>query len=158
MSFSKFSRLFKASIIGIPIAITTNSPTATVNHVNRKGNPKTKFNSNAMMNIKKVKISVLKTIRMKIFDMNLEEKIVIDKARMDCPVPKTRSIGPRSDSSKFETKTPSTIPKIYFLLNTTRWLNISETRNCTFVNPNGATSNVTATYKEIGRASCRERV
>lgn len=147
ISFSKLSRLFKAIITGMPTAMTTNSPTATVNHVKRNGNPNTRFNSKAMINIVTVKTIVLNSIRLKMPEMNLVEKIVIDKAIMECPTPKTRSIGPSSDMSRFAIKTPSTIPKRYFLLKTIRWLNISDTRNCTFVNPNGNTIKVTATYK-----------
>src|SRR5699024_12138168 len=38
------------------------------------------------------------------------------------------------------------IPKKYFLLNTMRWLKISDNRNWIAEKPNGATTNVTTTY------------
>lgn len=78
-------------ISGIPTAITTNSPTATVSQVNRNGNSNARFNSQAIKNIVKVKTTVFTIIRAQIPLMKRADKIVIDKANSDWPTPKTRS-------------------------------------------------------------------
>ncbi len=59
---------------------------------------------------------------------------------------KNRSYMP-SGENKFATITPSTIPNITFLLNTTRWLNISGIRNWMAAYANGVIDSDTATYK-----------
>lgn len=93
--------------------MTTNSPIATVNHVNKKGTLKTIFNSIAIMNIVKVNTAVLKIILCKIPLINFAEKIVIDKAMIDWLTPKTKSMGP-SGENRLVRKTPITIPKNTF--------------------------------------------
>lgn len=120
MSLLKLSRLSKATITGMPTAMTTNSPTATKSHVSKKGNSNAMFNSQAMRNIVNVKTIVLKNIRRYNPSMNLADRIVIDRASTDCPTPNTRSIGPSSEKNMLAIKTPRTTPTIYFLLNTTR--------------------------------------
>ena len=120
-SFSKLIRLFNATISGTPIIMTTNSPIATVSQVkkNGTGNSEMILISIAMMNIVKVKTSVLNIIRFQIPLINRAEKIVIESAMIDCPTPNTKSITP-SGENRFVMKTPITMPKIYFLLKTTR--------------------------------------
>ena len=78
-------------IIGIPTAITTNSPAATVNQVNKNGNSNARFNFQAIKNIVTVKTTVLTIIRVQMPLMKRADKIVIDKANSDWPTPKMRS-------------------------------------------------------------------
>lgn len=84
-------RLLIKYITGIPTAITTNSPIATVNQVNKKGNSNARFNSQAIKNIVKVKTTVFTIIRAQIPLMKRADKMVMDKANSDWPTPKTRS-------------------------------------------------------------------
>ncbi|MCY1462343.1 hypothetical protein D9M71_801070 [compost metagenome] len=52
-----------------------------------------------------------------------------------------------SGEKRLEINTPIIIPTAKRGLKATKWLNISDTRNCTSVKPNGATSMVTAIYR-----------
>src|SRR5690606_3477614 len=99
-----------------------------------------------MMNIVNVKTSVFATMPFTRPLTNLQRTTVIASENRECATPNVRSYQPSVDNSRFEMNTPRTIPIRYFLLNTTRWLNISDTRNWIFVKPNGAMSAVTARY------------
>jgi hypothetical protein len=133
-------------MIGAPAAMTTNSPAAVVSHVSKNGKSNASFNSHAMKNIVIVNTIVLMVIRAHTFLTYLIEKMVINKAMNDCPTPKIRSYATIGEKKRFVKKTPNTMPYKYFLLNTTRWFNISDTRNCIFVNPKGCISIDTAIY------------
>ncbi len=96
-----------------------------------------------MVNVKTV---VLKTIRSQMLWINFVEVMVIKRAITDWPTPKIRSYTPSGENNKLDKNTPMTIPNMYFLLKTTKWLNISEMRNWIFVKPNGCTKKETAIY------------
>lgn len=70
-------------IKGAPIAMTRNSPVAVVIHPNKNGSPKAIFNSMAMKNIIKEKMSVEKVIWTQTFRTNLQTKIVKSKAKTE---------------------------------------------------------------------------
>src|SRR5699024_12390203 len=78
--------------------------------------------------------------------MNFAEIIVMDNAIAECNTPKNMSTA-IGDKIKFATKTPVTIPKKYFLLNTIKGLKLSETRNWMSRNTKGVMRIETETYK-----------
>ena len=79
------------------------------------------------------------------FFTNLQMKINRLIVITEWPTPKNKSYKP-SGENKLEMKTPIIIPMAKRGLKATKWLNISEMRNCTSVKPKGATSIVTAIY------------
>lgn len=106
-------------MIGIPIPITAISPIAVVNQLKRKGNCNASFNSKATMYMLNVKTSVFTISNNHVFLIYRARKMMIPSDSAECATPKKRSYKPNGEN-KFVMNTPNTIPKKYFLLNTTR--------------------------------------
>src|SRR5699024_10282823 len=107
-------------MIGIPTHNTTNSPTATVSHENRNESSKTRYNLKQMMNIYTVDRTVFYQSKVKVFMLDRDRKTIIPKLIAEWATPNTRSYHPSGENRRLYKKTPSTIPKKYFLLNTMR--------------------------------------
>lgn len=95
---------------GIPIAITTNSPAAVVNQVNKNGSLNARLSSRAIIHIMKVKTKVLIAIRHQMFFTNRHKRIVINNDNNECPTPKIRSNAFIGENNRFVKNTPNTIP------------------------------------------------
>ena len=106
--------------MGAPISRTRNSPAAVVAQLIKNGNPKTRFNSMAIRNIVTVNMMMVMAIRPLMPVMKREEKMTSNKAIRDCPTPKIKSYAPNCEKKRFDMNTPTTMPDIYFLLNTIR--------------------------------------